>query len=71
MKKISLKKQSAATFVEYVMILGILLAVFVVIGAMIHYAALTVTKRSIEAVKEDVPCKRSGTDSLLQGDECL
>ena len=65
-----LHTEKGAVFLEYVIALGGLIAVFVIVGAILQIAAVKVSKRSVESVRQDTPCSREDED-ILTPEQCL
>lgn len=64
--------QRGIAMLEYVVALGALIAVFILFGVVFQNTAGRATKRSIQSVKQDVPCvDASNPDRILYDEECL
>ena len=61
-------QQRGAVLNEYVMVLGILLAIFVVVGILLRQTAIQRGRNSIQAVTNNGNCP-PGT--ILENEECL
>ena len=65
---ISRHRESAATLVEYAVVTGLLIGIFVVAAALLTSGSQSRGNSSVGTAKEMVPC---GPGSPLSGDACL
>lgn len=66
-----MKSQQGAVLNEYVMILGILIAIFVVFGIVLRRVTIERGRSSIQAVTQVSPNGRCPEGTILTADECL